>query len=205
MLHFNKSIAFIVSVTVIFFLVQGCGQSESQTPALKAPRGYAPVLEIEMGDRLLSFGPFVGYYFKPEIPGDLTRLKFICFNERSFYTKDIAENAEIFEGDAILTRLTDVNVEPPDANRINPIYFANAPSLWIESRPDPKDEFVHFHSCYDSQGPVLTGYWLRHKGAAAFTYDIGGRIGPDGPLYHNVKPGIDKAFAQIIEFDRGPE
>jgi hypothetical protein len=39
---------------------------------------------------------------------------------------------------------------------------------------------------------------------AAFTYDMGGRVGPDSVLYHKVMPGSDKAFARIIEFDRGP-
>ena len=63
---------------------------------------------------------------------------------------------------------------------------------------------MHFHSCYNSQGPVLTGYWLRHEARAEFTYDMGGRVGPDSPLYHKVNSGVDKAFGRIIEFDRGP-
>jgi hypothetical protein len=163
------------------------------------------VLEIEQKDRLLSFGPFVGYYFKPEIHGDFSRLKFLCFNERNFYTHGVPENAKLFEGKAVLTRLPDVDFELPDNARINPVLFSDAPPQWLETRPRPKDEFLHFHSCYDSYGPVLTGYWIRHEGVRAFTYDMGSRVEPDSPLYHKVMIGTDKAFARIIEFDRGPE
>lgn len=38
-----------------------------------------------------------------------------------------------------------------------------------------------------------------------FTYDMGGRVGPDSPLYHEVTPGTDRDFAKIMEFDYGPE
>lgn len=186
----------------------GCGQTDQEESAnvvFHAPRGYVSTLEIEKGDRLLGFGPFVGYYFKPQTPGDLSRLHFVCFNERSFYTKDVPANTKLFEGSALLTDLADMNQPLPDAHRINPVYFSDAPKQWLENRPDPQDEYVHFHSCYDAGGPVLTGYWVRHQGAAAFIYDMGGRVGPDSPLYHEVAPGIDKAFARIIEFDRGPE
>jgi hypothetical protein len=204
MLRFNKLFALTAIVAATWCLVPGCDHTESEIRPLKVPKGYLPVLEIEVKDRLLGFGPFVGYYFKPENLGDFTRLKFVCFNERRFYSADIAENAQLFEGQAVLTRLADVNIKLPDANRINPIYFSEAPPQWLQSRPDPKEQFVHFHSCYDSQGPVLTGYWIRHVAMAAFTYDMGGRVGPDSVLYHKVMPGSDKAFARIIEFDRGP-
>jgi hypothetical protein len=204
MLRLDKSIVFIVYFAAFGLFVQGCGPTESEAPALKVPRGYLPVLEIELKDRLLGFGPFEGYYFKPESPDGFARIKFVCFNERTFFTKDIPENVKLFEGEAVLTRLPNVNHDLPDAARINPIFFSDAPLQWLESRPQPKDEFVHFHSCYDSQGPVLTGYWIRHEAVVAFTYDMGGRVGPDSPLYHKVMPGIDKAFARIIEFDRGP-
>lgn len=40
---------------------------------------------------------------------------------------------------------------------------------------------------------------------AAFTYDMGGRVGPEGPLYHQVIPGIDREFTLLIEFDWGPQ
>ncbi|MCF8024600.1 MAG: hypothetical protein K9J79_07375 [Desulfobacteraceae bacterium] len=46
----------------------------------------------------------------------------------------------------------------PDSARINPVYFSEAPYPWLATRPEPKDGFVNFHSCYDAQGAVLTGY-----------------------------------------------
>lgn len=82
---------------------------------------------------------------------------------------------------------------------------AHSPSPWIDSRPEPRDEFLHFHSCYDARGPVLTGYWLRHEAVSEFTYDMGGRVDRESPLYHEVRPGTDKDFARIIEFDSGPQ
>ncbi|MFW5989490.1 MAG: hypothetical protein ACOCPQ_04570 [Desulfosudaceae bacterium] len=185
-------------------IAAGCGQKEETAAGPEVPRGYLSVLEIEKDGRRLGFGPFEGYYFKPDKTADLTRLKFVCFNERSFYTRDLPENARLFEGEAVLTRLPEVDFEIPAADRINPVFFSEAPRPWLESRPRPRDEFLHFHSCYDSQGPVLTGYWVRHKAVAAFTYDMGGRVEPDSPLYHEVTPGVDRDFARIVEFDRGP-
>lgn len=185
----------------------GCGpgnQTGTDPQVLNVPRGYVSVLEIEKEDRLLGFGPFVGYYFKPETPDDLDLVHFVCFNERSFYSSDMPANSKLFEGIAKLTDLADTGKALPDNDRINPIFFPEAPSQWLESQPEPKDEFVHFHSCYDARGPVLTGYWFLHVATAAFTYDMGGRVGPDSPLFHKVLPGLDKAFAYIIEFDRGP-
>jgi hypothetical protein len=64
---------------------------------------------------------------------------------------------------------------------------------------------VHFHSCYNGIGPVLIGYWLRHTAAADFTYDMGGRVAENSPLYHRVQKGVDRDFAKIIEFDKGPQ
>jgi hypothetical protein len=75
----------------------------------------------------------------------------------------------------------------------------------VNDRHRPQDEYRHFHSCYDGQGPVLAGLWIRHKGNASFTYVMGGRVGPDSPLYHEVRPGIDRQFAKIMEFDAGPD
>jgi len=59
-------------------------------------------------------------------------------------------------------------------------------------------------SCYDATGPVRAGCWFRHEARASFTYDMGGRVGPGSPLYHEVTPEPDREFARIIEFDRGP-
>jgi hypothetical protein len=185
-------------------MLPGCTLTDNSPPALDVPRGYVPTIEIELNDRILGFGPFVGYYFRPDIPEGFSRLKFVCFNEQSFYTNDLPANSKLFEGEAVLTELTGTTVKIPDAHRINPVFFPNAPVVWLKNRPEPQDEFVHFHSCYDAQGPVLTGYWLRHRAITSFTYDMGGRVDPNSPLYHEVTPGIDSRFAQIVEFDRGP-
>lgn len=192
-------------------LLMACQSKKVENQGVEVPRGYLSVLEIERGDRLIRFGPFAGYYFSPvrsaENPDhsdSLARLRFLCFNENSFYTRDLPENSLLFEGEALLTRLPDTGMAIPAADRINPVFFADAPEAWLQTRPEPQDAFVHFHSCYDARGPVLTGYWLSHKALAHFTYDMGGRVGPESPLYHNVSPGRDKEFAGIIEFDRGP-
>jgi hypothetical protein len=89
-------------------------------------------------------------------------------------------------------------------NRINPVSFEQAPPQWLQSRPQPADVYLHFHSCYDARGAVRQGYWLRHVGVAEFTYDMGGRVSIDSILYHRVKKGEDRDFARLIEFDRGP-
>jgi hypothetical protein len=197
----------MLGLTVFLLLTVGsCRPRTDDEVELKIPRGYVSTLEIHLDGRLYGFGPFVGYYFMPEDPQDLSRLAFVCFNESGFYTKDIPLNELLFEGIAKLARLPeDGMVIPSDAARIHPVFFSEAPIQWLESRPEPQDEFVHFHSCYDSKGPVLTGYWLRHEARADFTYDMGGRVGPDSLLYHKARPGVDKAFPSIIEFDRGPE
>ncbi|MFP4445819.1 MAG: hypothetical protein ACLFPD_06190 [Desulfosudaceae bacterium] len=197
--------AMLAAAACCGLVLTGCGgEKTGEAVKLEVPRGYMSVLEVEQDGRLLGFGPFEGYYFAPEQPDDLSRLKFVCFNERSFYTRDLPENAQLFEGEAVLTRLPAVDFEIPAADRINPVFFSAAPAAWLETRPAPQDEFLHFHSCYDSQGPARTGYWVRHVGLAEFTYDMGGRIGPDSPLYHEVTPGVDRDFARIVEFDRGP-
>ncbi len=202
----NASIVFWASLVWVIILCTGCpGPQKDRQTNLEIPRGYVARLDIQLRDRLLGFGPFVGYYFKPVNPPDLTRLSFVCYNENSFYTGDLPENALLFEGDAVLTQLADTGFQVPAENRINPVFFSDAPVDWVRDRPEPREEYLHFHSCYDALGPVLTGYWVRHRAQAAFTYDMGGRVGPDSPLYHEVVPGIDTHFARIIEFDTGPE
>ena len=182
----------------------GCGRDRDKAEARDLPRGYTDVLCLQSGENQYCFGPFVGYYFKPVRPGDLSRLTFICFNEAGFYTRDMPENSRIFEGEARLARLPDAGVPLPDSGRISPVFFKDAPEAWKESRPEPREEYLHFHSCYDSQGPVRTGFWLRHRALGLFTYDMGGRVGEDSPLYHRAAPGPDRSFPKIIEFDRGP-
>lgn len=200
-----KIVFFIAVFGGICLCVPGCEKSGTPSGAPDVPRGYVSEVKVEVGARLLNFGPFVGYYFKPETPGDFNRLKFVCFNERSFYTRDLPENAKLFEGVAVLTTLPEIDFDLPDSARINPVYFKEAPDRWLATRPEPKDAFAHFHSCYDAQGAVLTGYWIKHDAVAEFTYDMGGRVGPDSPLYHKVTPGTDRDFAQILEFDYGPD
>ena len=203
MFKIPKKIVIQALFCVVLLSVSACSEQESNLP-LDIPRGYTPVIELEMGDRILNFGPFVGYYFMPVTPDDLSRLKFVCFNERSFYTLDLPENTKLFSGEAVLQTLAETEFTVPADDRINPIVFADAPSLWLENRPKPQDEFIHFHSAYDALGSVLAGYWIQHVGEASFTYDMGGRVGPESVLYHEVTPGVDLKFAHIMEFDKGP-
>lgn len=185
-------------------VVGGCAQEKPAEMDLLVPRGYMARLEINLDGRLYGFGPFVGYYFKPDDPADLSRLRLVCFNEERFYTKDLPRNAKLFEGEAVLATLPETGRPLPSGEaRIQPVFFSQAPPEWLETRPAPQDEFLHFHSLHDAQGPARHGYWLRHVAVAAFTYDMGGRVGPDSPLHHEVRPGVDRDFAKIVEFDRG--
>ncbi|HKK32272.1 MAG TPA: hypothetical protein VJ934_01760 [Desulfomicrobiaceae bacterium] len=186
-------------------MLAACGNSSHEETSPSVPRGYYDRIEIIHQGRTLSFGPFVGYYFKPVRADDLTRLQVICFNERGFYTDDLPVNARLFQGEAVLTTLPEVSAIPRSKNRITPIFFDNAPEAWLTSRPSPKEEFVHFHSAYTGTGAVFTGYWIRHQAVSEFTYDMGGRIRKESPLYHRAGPGTEGAFPHIIEFDRGPE
>lgn len=173
----------------------------------KPPPGSLARLEILHEGTRVGFGPFVGYYFRPYDPADLTHLEFWCFNERGFYASDAPEGALLFSGEARLTVLPGITGKPlpsDPAERIVPVFFDQAPAAWLETRPEPRDEFVHFHSGYDRSGPVAVGYWLRHRARAAFRYDMGGRVDTASPLYHEVSPGMDLAFPRIVEFDRGP-
>jgi hypothetical protein len=196
----------LLAAVVVSLVSGGCASDEEQGQVpLEIPRGYLSVLEIERGGLLSRFGPFVGYYFIPEDPGTFSELRFVCFNERGFYTKDLPRNAQLFWGQARLATLPRADFKLRNGReRIAPVFFPNAPDEWLESRPQPKDEFVHFHSCYNARGALRQGYWLRHVAVAAFTYDMGGRVGPESPLYHRVQPGVDKQFARIVEFDSGP-
>jgi hypothetical protein len=113
--------------------------------------------------------------------------------------------AKLYEGTALRTTLPLADIAIPALERINPVFFPEAPEVWRSSRPEPRDLFVHFHSAYNAVGPVLTGYWLSHVAVADFTYDMGGRVGKEGPLSHRVHKGPDQDFTRIIEFDRGPQ
>ncbi len=118
---------------------------------------------------------------------------------------DVPENARLYEGDARFVQLPETGFKIPDKNRINPVFFDEAPDAWKNSRPEPMDEYLHFHSCYDASGAVLSGYWLRHAAKTNFTYDMGNRVEKTSPLYHKATKGVDKKFARIIEFDQGKD
>ena len=182
----------------------GCARPVEETTELRVPRGYAPTLEVGLDGRVMSFGPFVGYYFKPPDPRDLSQLHFLCFNERSFYTRDRPENTLLFEGEARLTELPDVGFDIPAGSRINPVFREDIPAAWLATRPEPHDHYRHFHSGYDASGPLLAGYWIKHVAVTSFVYDMGGRVDRRSPLYHRVTAGPDSNFAGIVEFDRGP-
>lgn len=84
------------------FALAACGTDPTQRPPEKpmVPRGYVDRLEFQVDDRVLSFGPFVGYYFKPASGNDLSQLDFLCFNERSFYTRDLPAGALLYSAQA---------------------------------------------------------------------------------------------------------
>jgi hypothetical protein len=205
----GRKSAAAAAVLIIGLVLGACSERPGDIPPEKpaVPRGYVDRLEIAAADRMLSFGPFVGYYFKPASRGDFEGLDFVCFNERSFYTRDLPANAPLFEGRAVWRELPegDRTVPPAGGARIVPVFFGEAPVAWRDTRPEPREEYRHFHSAYDARGAVRWGYWLRHVALARFTYDMGGRVTEASPLYHEVRPGPDLGFAQIIEFDHGPE
>ena len=171
---------------------------------LETPRGYYRQLEFLYHGQQLSFGPFVGYFFKPQHGDDLTRLDVLCYNERQFYTDQLPADSLLFKGEAVLATLPRVREIPPAVQRITPIFFDQAPPQWLQGRPAPQEQFLHFHSAYDRSGAVYTGYWLRHQAVTDFTYNMGGRVDKDSPLYHQAEPGAPQRFPRIIEFDAGP-
>ena len=193
-----------LSFVIVCLLVFSCDGGPNN-PRSGVPRGYVSVLRMVENGHQMHFGPFVGYYFKPENPSDLTRLTFVCLNERQFYTQDVPDGALLFEGEAVQATLS-AAASPPvfGTDRMVPVFGAQIPQAWLATRPLPQEEFVHFHSGHDAAGPVYTGYWLRHRAVTAFTYDMGGRVGPNSPLFHQVKPGTDLEFPRIVEFDAGP-
>lgn len=171
---------------------------------LETPRGFYRQLEFLYHGQQLSFGPFVGYFFKPHKGDDLTRLDVLSYNEGQFYTDQLPADSLLFKGEAVLATLARVRAIPAATQRITPIFFDQAPPEWLQVRPLPQDEFLHFHSAYDRNGAVYTGYWLRHQPVSPFIYNMGGRVGKDSPLYHQAEPGVPQRFPQIIEFDAGP-
>lgn len=194
----NKGEAALLTLIVILTCYITTGSA-----SVEIPRGYYAQLEIAHQGRALTFGPFVGYYFKPVSGADTSHLEFLCFNEKQFYTDDLSAEVLLFRGEAILTTLPDSHPIPDRGQRITPVFASEAPSAWLETRPEPQEQFVHFHSTYDHSGATYVGYWLRHKGVTEFVYNMGGRLGKDSLLYHKVSPQTSAAFPAIIEFDRG--
>jgi hypothetical protein len=178
----------------------------NQIPAsdLTPPRGYYAQLEFIHQGQSLSFGPFIGYYFKPLQGDDVTRLTFVCYNEGQFYTDQLPDDALLYRGEAVLSTLENVRRLPHSDQRITPLFFSEAPPAWLQQRPAPQEEYLHFHSAYDRSGAVSSGYWLRHEPVTAFSYNMGGRLSEDSPLRHQAKPGDARNFPRIIEFDKGP-
>ena len=201
----DSSRHFHILAAVLILVLAACSVESPQHAKPKVPRGYSAVLHILVNGQQLGLGPFVGYYFRPKDPTDLSHLTFVCFNEQQFYTKNLPDGAQLYEGEAIQVTLPSDGILPePAAERIHPVFEKDIPKAWLSTRPFPQDEFIHFHSCYNAVGPVLTGYWIRHVAVASFTYDMGGRVGAGSILYHQVSPGPDRAFAKIVEFDAGP-
>jgi len=186
----------------------GSGSTTSGTTeavGVQVPHGYSARLLISRNGQLYRFGPFMGYYFRPVERGDFSEVEFVCFNENSFYTDDVPAGAKLYTGRGVLRRLEPVDGAMPDeGGRIRPVFFDAAPQAWLDDRPEPQDEFVHFHSTYNAGGATWLGYWLRHRATAEFTYDMAGRLSKDSPLYHKVSPGVDRDLARVVEFDFGP-
>lgn len=194
----------LLPALLVGWLLSGCPAPHPDSVPLDVPHGYVNRLWFHAEGVRVGFGPFVGYYFKPADPGKLTDLSFRCYNERQFYTSDLPANALLYEGTAVRATLPPEGVIPEGSARIRPAFFQDAPKSWIQTRPGPKDEYLHFHSGYSGAGAARTGYWLRHVAVADFTYDMGGRVKQTSTLHHEVEKGVDKEFPRIIEFDRGP-
>jgi hypothetical protein len=194
-----------IPLLVVVAVLAGCAEPEAAPPpSPEVPRGFSQTLQVQRDGQLYRFGPFVGYYFRPVDRESLSRLQFICFNEDKFYSSDMPAGARLFVGEAVLRQIEPLEEAiPKEGGRIRPVFFNEAPSVWLGNRPEPQNEFVHFHSTYNAAGRAFLGYWLRHRAVAAFTYDMGGRVDESSPLWHRVREGPDLKFPRIIEFDFG--
>lgn len=186
----------------------GCRPQEPPRPPLPlvVPHGFTSTLHFVREGHLYRFGPFVGYYFRPTVRGDFGRVEFVCFNEQGFYASDMPTDAKLFTGEGVLAELEPIEGAVPQGDgRIQPVFFDDAPPAWLNARPEPRHEFLHFHSTYDAAGAALVGYWLSHRAVDEFTYDMGGRVDETSPLWHRTRPGPDREFPRIVEFDSGPK
>jgi hypothetical protein len=209
MIKIDWSVLVRLSIFFVALSLSSCSNQDDMSSVkeiLKIPRGYVPVITIYHDDQRYFFGPFIGYYFRPANPDDLDRLRFVCFNERGFYTDSLPQNTLIYEGEAIFQELAGSKMDiPKQGGRIRPVFFDEASEVWLTNRPKPQAEYLHFHSCYNKQGAALLGYWLCHRALQNFTYNMGGRLPAESVLYHQVAKGVDHDFAKIIEFDMGPD
>ncbi|WP_027371630.1 hypothetical protein [Desulfovermiculus halophilus] len=202
---FFRQLTIFCLTACIWMMLGPQGAVLAESPG-EIPRGAMQRLIVEHQGRVYEFGPFVGYYFWPQDCTDLSRLNFACRNERQFYTRDLPEDTLLFTGQARFACLPgDAPYVPKQGRRMRPVFPGDIPASWLATRPEPRDEFVHFHSAYNAQGPAACGFWLRHTAKESFTYDMGGRVGSDSVLYHQVQPGVNKDFPLLVEFDRGPE
>ena len=158
---------------VLLWSLRASYESGAWSNRAPVPPGYAERLRFTHEGRALGFGPFVGYAFKRTEEQDPTRVVFQCRNERQFYTKDLPAGALLFTGTGRLATLPETGHGIPAGRRIVPVFFADAPQAWTDTRPAPQEAFRHFHSCYDEAGAMRTGYWLKHRAVASFTYNMG--------------------------------
>ena len=103
-------------ICIALVLMSGCrsdqeptvdsdGSDRSSDGGAVVPHGYMARLEQVHDGRRIGFGPFVGYYFRPGDPVDLSRLQFVCFNENKFYSSDMPNGARLYEGTAVRATL----------------------------------------------------------------------------------------------------
>ncbi len=118
-------------------VMSGCrsdqGTDGSSDGPVSVPHGYMDRLEQVHDGRMIGFGPFVGYYFRPEDPRDLSRLRFVCFNENRFYSSDMPDGAKLYEGTAVRTTLPLTDAVIPARDRINPVFFDEWPEDWFNT------------------------------------------------------------------------
>jgi len=87
------------------------GFYENRNLSINTPFRAFDLYWVGVDGRRIGFGPFVGYYFRPEDPRNLSRLQFVCFNENKFYSSDMPDGARLYEGTAVRTTLPEPQFE----------------------------------------------------------------------------------------------